>query len=137
MKKLFVAAALALALTAVGQQRASAWCEFKFGVGFNISYRSSGHCTTFYWHRESLPGPCCDYNCGFACCGWPYNVGAGYAYAPGAESNFGGVAAQAPAPQPPTTVQSYNPYYNSGYQPVGYNYAGYANSTLPAYWYGR
>jgi hypothetical protein len=136
MKKLFVAAALALALTAVSQQRASAWSQFNFNWGFNIGWASTGHNWTWCMSRQSNPPPCCDYSCGFAG-GWPYNVGAGYAYAPGAQSYYGGVAAQAPAAQPPTTVQSYNPYYNSGYQPVGYNYTGYANSALPAYWYGR
>ncbi len=33
-------------------------------------------------------------------------------------------------------AQSYNPYYNTGYQPVGYSYPG-AYNQAPSYWYGR
>jgi hypothetical protein len=127
MKKLFVASALALALTAASQQTASAWCEFKFSAGVNLSYRSSGSCTNWGIYRQSTPIDSCPFPC--ASDSFPYY--GGHAAVQGAESYYGGYAAQTPAAQP------YNPYYNSGYQPVGYNYSGYSSNVVPAYWYGR
>jgi hypothetical protein len=43
MKKLFVAPALALAVTLASQQTASAWSEFKFGVGVNFGWCGGGN----------------------------------------------------------------------------------------------
>ncbi|HKI31174.1 MAG TPA: hypothetical protein VKA46_04860 [Gemmataceae bacterium] len=88
----------------------------------------------------------------------PYGAGyganyGGYAggYAPGQDYNAAGQGMQqfqapaptpapAPAPMAPVTAgaapQSYNPYFNTGYQPVGY-YQGYSSTQVPSYWYGR
>jgi hypothetical protein len=133
MKKLVMASLLALGVLVVGQQRASAWSEFKFSAGVNLSWRSSGSCTNFGIYRTSTPYDTCP---PFGCAsGFPYF--GGYAAAPGAESYYGNVAAQAPAAQPAGPAQTYNPYYNSGYQPVGYTYSGYSNYQAPGYWNGR
>ena len=127
MKKLFVASALALALTAASQQTASAWCEFKFSAGVNLSYRSSGSCTNFGIYRQSTPINDC---CPFPCAGDAFPYYGGHAAVQGAESYYGGYAAQTPAAQP------YNPYYNSGYQPASYSFPG-SYYQAPTYWYGR
>ena len=81
--------------------------------------------------------------------------GGGYdhGYAGGMFQNYQGYAAygaaptwQAPAPSAdprvPATAgyaaqQTYSPYYNTGYQPVGYHYPGYSPNQVPSYWYGR
>jgi hypothetical protein len=76
--------------------------------------------------------------------GAPYGQGyPGYPGYPGMGNNAafpGGqtpAPAQAPAPMAPVTApQSYNPYFNSGYQPVGY-YPGYSSAEVPSYWYRR
>src|SRR5689334_14590826 len=57
MKKMLVACALALAVTAVSQQSASAWCEFKWSAGFNISWKSGDNCRTWYIGRNVYNGP--------------------------------------------------------------------------------
>jgi len=137
MKKLLVGSALALALTLASQQSASAWSEFKFSVGVNICYRGGGnyHAWNISHVRYSAPYPGC-YDGGFApgflvrstFSGFP-----GHAYADAAP------AWQAPAPNAAPTApaaaaqQAYSPYYNTGYQPVGY-FPGY--SQTPSYWYG-
>jgi len=134
MKKLFVASALALALTVAGQQKASAWSEFKLSAGFNLSWACSPCSYNFCFSRQCEPYPGCLGQACFANGGAAYY--GGYAAAPGAAPYYGG-AAQAPAAQPAAAAQTYNPYYNSGYQPVGYSYAGSPNYQVPAYWYGR
>jgi hypothetical protein len=132
MKKLVMAALLSVGVLTACQQRASAWCEFKFSAGVNLSYRSSGSSSNWGIYRTSTP---CDTCPPFSCASnFPYF--GGVAYAPANASYYGGVAAQAPAAQP-ATAQTYNPYYNTGYQPVGYTYSGYSNYVVPAYWYGR
>jgi hypothetical protein len=139
MKKMLVTCALALAVTAAGQQRASAWNEFKFSVGFDICWRGGGNCWSWTpgLSHYSAPYP----GCGFDGGGHDGFVG-------GVFQNYGayGVAStwQAPAPtaqyQAPAAVAAqpgYSPYYNTGYQPVGYSYPGYSQYQSPSYWYGR
>ncbi len=57
MKKLFVASALALALTVAGQQRASAWSECKFSVGINFGWVGGGNrCLCGLYRSAPYPG---------------------------------------------------------------------------------
>jgi hypothetical protein len=141
MKKLVMASVLALGLVLVGQQRASAWHDFKFSAGVSISWCGGGNS----YCKGRIQGA-----------DWPGTDGGlpGYSgyYADGAAPSTW----QAPAPTPAaeskpaagSSPQTYNPYYNSGYQPVGYyyttgyqpvgyTYPGYYQAPVPAYWYGR
>src|SRR4051812_21402178 len=47
MKRFLVACSLALALTALAEQKASAWSKFNFNVGLNVSYEAAE--TNFLW----------------------------------------------------------------------------------------
>lgn len=47
MRKLLVLGALALAVTVLSQQQASAWCHCKFGVGVNLEYQGGGN--NWFW----------------------------------------------------------------------------------------
>jgi hypothetical protein len=138
MKKLFVASVLALAVTMASQGTASAWSEFKFSAGINFGWVGGGNRVLWGLYESSpFPGhpglPAYALVPTYAPCA-PYGVPAvpavyGSSHAPDAEA----------APLPVTTgvPQSYNPYYNTGYQPVGYYYSGYYPSQVPSYWYGR
>jgi hypothetical protein len=135
MKKLFLACALALAVTAASQQRASAWSEFKFSWGFDICWRGGGNCWSWTpaLSHYSAPYPGCGFDGGHD--GFVGGVFQNYPYA-GVASSWQAPAPQA-APASATAQQSYSPYYNTGYQPVGYSYPGYSQYQSPSYWYGR
>jgi hypothetical protein len=110
----------------LGQQRASAWCEFKMGGSFNICYKSGGHCWNIGCQSDPYPGPTCAV---------PYAAAGSYYQAPSLQK-------PAPVGPPPTPVQKsgYEGWNNSGYQSVGYySYpqAGYGFYQAPSYWYGR
>jgi hypothetical protein len=133
MKKLFVAAALALALTLASQQRASAWKEFNFSCGVSMCWRGGDN--SYFWGMKQS-GP------------WPGTVSGlpsyarvptyaapcygGFDYAPAAP-----VAPHWDAPAPghakayPPAVA---PSYYSGFQPVNYYDGSYYQ---PMTWYGR
>jgi hypothetical protein len=133
MKKMLVGSVLALAVTLVSQQNASAWHEFRFGVGFDICYRGGGNCWSFSLSHYNAPYPDCCPNGGGLFVPAASFVGAGYGHA--YADNGSNWQAPAPAQTAPASLpQAYSPYYNSGYQPVGY-YPGYAQA--PGYWYGR
>jgi hypothetical protein len=129
MKKMVVACALALAVTVASQQNARAWHEFKFSVGFDLSWKSADNCSSWYIGHSSSCGPYP--GCGFD--GYP-SVGAMF-------QNYQGYAHDGAAPAASTAgsaaSQTYAPYYNAGYQPVGYSYTGYSQYQSPSYWYGR
>ena len=122
MKKLLVASVLALALLMGSRQSASAWSEFKFSAGVNFGWVGGGNRILWgAYHSAPFPG----------------NPDLG-PWFPGLFPGYPPVAPVAPvvpiAPQAPH--HAYNPYYNSGYQPVGYYDAGYSQQA-PSYWYGR
>src|SRR5947207_1787016 len=52
MKKLIAASVLALLVLASSQQSASAWCNFKFGVGLNFEYSGGNNCLLWGLHRS-------------------------------------------------------------------------------------
>jgi hypothetical protein len=125
MKKMIVAAGLALALTASSRQEASAWCKFGFSAGVNLTYESTGcnfSAGGFGWQPNPSPygggpyGPPAAAYPGYA----PYPVpGYGYAQptAPAAP------AAPAAAAAPVRTQQVGYYFYSQGY--------------APSYWYGN
>lgn len=126
MKKMMVAAALALAVTASARQEASAWSRFNFGVGLNLSYESTGAC--FNWGGITcLPNPA---PCGYGACpsypAYPAPAYPAYGYAAPAP-----VAPAAPAAVPAVRPQGYTQQYT---QQVGYYFYGQNNA--PSYWYG-
>jgi hypothetical protein len=139
MKKLLVAAMFALAVTMASQQRASAWKEVTFSAGINFHMVSSGNRLLWGLYETSpLPGspplPSTVIASGYPG-GYPGYVMSGYGPAVDGLAQAAPVAPAATAPA--ATQYSYNPYYNSGYQPVGYYYySGYGQQT-PGYWYGR
>jgi hypothetical protein len=126
MNRFILTSAMALTALVLGQQRASAWCEFKMGGCFNISYKCGGHCWYIGCRSDPYPGPTC---------ATPYSV---------AGSNYQAPPVQKPLPTgpAPTPVQKsgYEGWNYSGYQAAGYyNYpqAGYGFYQAPSYWYGR
>ena len=141
MKKLLVASVLALAVALASQQTASAWHEWRFSAG--ISFAGRGE----WFSCNPYPGDCS--NCG------PFGGMFSSYYAGPAFGHYGDAGApswQAPAPSADPKVpgdnkgptpaaaglpQTYSPYYNTGYQPVGYTYPGYSPYQVPSYWYGR
>ncbi len=142
MNKLLMASLLALGVTVAGQQKASAWSEFKFSAGVNLGWVGGGNRVLWGLYRSApYPGGP-DLTPAFVIS--PYNPARYggypcYGAAQGGEG-YGAVAAQqAPAMQPVPAAaapQAYNPYYNTGYQPVGYTYP-YVGYQAPSYWYGR
>ncbi len=126
MNRFILTSALALTAMVLGQQRASAWCEFKFNHTCNLCYTSTGHNWNF---SSQTNGPACTAPC--------YQGNPGY-------QGYQGYPPPQPPPMvpPPTPVQKsgYEGWNNSGYQPVGYYYypqAGYGFYQAPSYWYGR
>jgi hypothetical protein len=157
MKKLFVASVLALAVIMASQTTASAWSEFKFSAGINFGWVGGGN-RILWGAYHSAPFPCqpdvpplLPFQVAYY--GGSYNVAGGspiggYGMSVAGGSPYGApvvpAVPAAPVPHaqaaPPADAgaaqyQSYNPYYNAGYQPVGYSYPGY--SQAPGYWYGR
>jgi hypothetical protein len=118
MRKMMVAGLLALALTATGQQKASAWCKFSWTCGFNMTYESTGTCWNWCLScKPNPPPPCCYGGYSFYSGGYGYpGYGYGYAAAP---------AAPAAAPTAPAAYQT---------QQVGYSF--YSQGGAPSYWYG-
>ena len=127
MKKLLVICAVALGVAATSGQEASAWCNFKFGAGINISYTSAGN--SLLWGLW-CNGPYCG-GCGF---GYPGCCPDGYGDYSGALAYGGGYApvAAAGAVAQPDNVQTVGYGQGGYYQPVGYT-----PSQVPSYWYGR
>src|SRR5207253_3019959 len=87
MKKFFVICGLALALSAVSQQQASAWHKFCFSVGLNVSWEAANNS---YFCGRIISGPA---PYAYA----PYDVGFGAPAFPG--HGFDGHYAAAPAAQ--------------------------------------
>lgn len=122
MKKMLVAGLLALAVTAVSQQQASAWCKFSIGLGINLSYESTGHTWTHCFSCVSNPPPACYGGYGV----FPldsigdagYSAAYGYAYT-GYNYGYGAQQTQA-APATQQVGYSYYPQYS--YAQSGYGY---------------
>jgi hypothetical protein len=152
MKRFVIACSLALAVSAISGQKASAWSKFNFNVGLNIGYEAAENSFLWGFFRN---GP------------HPYAQAGGY----GAHNNGGQVYGQGdtqyynsqpatagsspstlPTPTQSTPVQSL-PINNGQTSPVTYTgteqssgtqQIGYYNYTWPAYnyyspyyWYGK
>ena len=124
MRQLSLACLLVLGLTLVGEQRASAWCDFKFSHAFNLELACG---------RSFMRIPVC---CppGYPSC--PMGPGLGYP-APMIPAPF----APAPvAPAPAKTIQradfQYPVWEGSGYQPAGYYPYAVPYYPLPYFWNG-
>ena len=141
MKKFLTLGALALTLAVLSTQQASAWTNFKFGVGLNFGYQAGGN--NFGWglFRNGQPPE--------ACCpgGAPQTYAPGmpapqtYAH-PSMDQGFNG-GVQAPAttnvPAQPSSYRAY-PTQTVNYQysyPYPYSYPYYYGYTANAYYYGR
>jgi hypothetical protein len=144
MKRLILAGLLALGLTAVSQQQASAWNKVSFGAGFNFCWECTGwdwccsfHCNPppSYSHHYYQPYPV--YEPPHYPYPYPYPHGYGY-QAPAAGQ--GGFTAPQPTPQgndgkegsnaPRGAQPSSAAYYGSVYSYGG----GYGFGQVPSYW---
>jgi hypothetical protein len=126
MKRMCVAAALALALAAVSGPKASAWCKFNFGVGMNIGLETGGAKVNRVWTRNTEPR-CCQPGCAPGCAPGCFDFG-GYPPPPP------GHPAPAPAPKDKkaddnaqnVSYISYTPAANYDYNyPYTYGYYYY------------
>jgi hypothetical protein len=155
MKKILTIGLLALPTALITEQPASAWCNFKFGCGLNISWQSGGN--NFLWGLFRSGQPPCSEG-GFP--GYPgypaYNPNH---YGPDEFQYFGYQQKNgnrtAPAQASPASTQPANNNHaawngNPAYQPVSYSapennpyyyYSSYPQSyygyQVPSYWYGR
>jgi hypothetical protein len=122
MRKLIVAAGLALALTAASRQEASAWTRFNLSAGVNLNYESTGSC--FQWGGITcLPNPS------------PYGCAPGFCAAPAVPAYgapFYGYSPVTP-PVPPVAPAVAAPAART--QQVGYYF--YSQGYAPSYWYGN
>jgi hypothetical protein len=140
MKKFLVICGLALALSALSREQASAWHKFNFNVGLNISWEAANNCY-FCGLFTSGPAPY-----GYA----PYDGGFGYPAFPPAHGFDGYHAAAPAAPAAPQAVaqpaaqpaaqgpvrQAQYSWGQVGYYPTSYSGYGYGTS-VPSYWYGN
>lgn len=110
MKKFFMMGVLATAIAVLSQQQASAWTNFKFGVGLNLGYQAGGNNFLWgAWRNGQPPAPDCA----------PYGCPGGMPFAP-----------------PPHAYQTGTPMPNYAYQPPqqvpNYGYPAQPNQTTPA-----
>jgi hypothetical protein len=159
MKRLKIAAALALTVAAASEQRAAAWYKVNFSCGLNLCVESTGHNRCFTYSCTANPPPC------YTCCGTcpaPFDALHAYGGYPGgiygapavaaAPAAGGTFVAPAPTPAPATNPPpagssggsgaqqtAYTPQAGYGY----YGYQGYAGAygpgtfQAPSYWYGN
>jgi len=139
MNKFLLTCGLALALTALSHQQASAWHKFNFSVGLNIGWEAANN-SYFCGRFSSGPPP---YAAGFPpayfpAFGYPApvdGVNGHYAAAPAA-SSAPAPAAQSAAQGP--VQQAHYTWGQTGYAQPNYyqpSYYGYGYS-VPSYWYG-
>ncbi len=162
MKKFLLACALALAVLALAEHRASAWCNFNLSGGFNMSFQhgcGSNWCFGFGGSGQAQNPFCCPDGGAYPA----YDGHLAGAY-PAYDGHYAVPADAAPAPGqsfPPAPKpaddgkkSSYLGTWGNGYQTVGYSYGyqagqyaypygGYYQYTgsgyfqAPSYWYGH
>ena len=151
MKRMIVAAVLALAALAGSQQRASAWVKWNFTAGINWCYEGGGN-SILWGAYQSSPYP----GCGVPGCvlnGQPFGSNfccpGGVCAAPGYPAGGYPAPAYAAAPNAAAPVQvqpkatpaatSVNPvsYYAPASYGTTYPYNNYYSGQVPSYWYGR
>jgi hypothetical protein len=148
MKKILLLSVLALSVAAFSSQKASAWSDWKFGVGLNFDYKGGGN-TLLWGLKKSEQFPAQGF-AGYPGGGYPgaYGVPGGMpAAAEPGYGNYGAMGynqnfsapASAPAAQQPNSMKpvgySYDP---TGYLPAGYYpYYDYGSYQAPSYGNGR
>ncbi len=136
MKRMLMAAALALAAAGLTEQKASAWCRFNLGGGVNLSYESSGGSFSFLgFQRTSAPYQGAEAAYPAPACSAPGYPAAGYPAAPAAPAP---AAPAVPAPTPATgSTQQAGYYPQGGYAYPAYNPNQASPGYAPSYWYGN
>jgi len=138
MKRLVITSLTALGLLLAMQQPASAYCKFKFGIGFNISWEGANNSFLFGLLKGG-PGPA-GYDGGSPVDGgimqggpMPYSHGMtqdGFGTPPSANPNA--TSRGQPGMAQPVSYSAYQQM--GGYQGPNYGQGGYQ---VPSYWYGR
>jgi hypothetical protein len=143
MKRMMVAALLAVGLTAAAHERALAWCKFNMGVGANLGYESGGGSWSFGIQRSTPVAP----PSGGAA--MPYPVASGATPPSGYDPNAASPGGSNGPALPPGTLPTPTPKPASGPQPAayftqpgsGYGYAAYQPrsnpAAVPSYWYDK
>ena len=155
MKKFVWGCCTALALAALAQGKANAWCCFNVGVGARISFACGGDKCCCWGLYQSSDAPFAGHPApGFSAGGFGYDLPGGFpAHSPASFDGFawgGGVTAPEMAPSSPTWEgpppasmppaggqTSWSGRFTSW--PVGTNYQmpGFGSDTHPAFWYGN
>lgn len=142
MKKFVILGVLALALVAITQQQADAWCNIKFGAGVNLNWQGGDNSLLWGLYRSGQvphagPGVVPPFHghqpfYGANPTGFPF-ADQGSAFAPQSYHQM-----MPPAPLSPQVNQQ-----ATFLQPVGYYYPSYQTPVMPyyysgypAYWYG-
>jgi hypothetical protein len=128
MKKVLVAGLLAVCLVAISQQQASAWCNQRFSIGFNLQ-RQSGN-NDFFWgffHNGQVPGPEIFHG---GASHPPLVVVAPVIYVPYVHDSFDMPSHEAAYTQPSAN-------YASPYQFATYPRPAYSYPATSYYYYGR
>jgi hypothetical protein len=159
MKKLLGLSVLALTLVAVTGQKASAWTNFNFGVGLNLSWQAGNNSCCWglwnngpvgvegagpgYWGPQKPFGCCNGGNGGYPGCYGGAGFAGGYPYAQ-AQGTMPGVepwVAPAPSTKEPSKEENSRaagrvPYQTVAYGQYTYPAAGYTyGAYVPAYNY--
>ena len=154
MRRFLIACVVALAVMAVQEQKASAWCNFNFSAGVNLSWQAGDNCYLWglcksgpYPGTQAQVGNCSPFAglCGNGCCNGNGNGGGwgnGYGYGGGSQY-FGGYpvtgdtsvlpaptqsTTPAPAPTPNPGAKPQQTTQQIGYYSypaAGYAYTGY------------
>lgn len=145
MKKMLAASVAAVALVAVVQQEASAWCKFTFGAGFNTSFECANN-SVLWGLIKSGPAPCqnpCDSSVGPGMCGayQGHITDGAIGYPPPADGHKPapkeGEKIAPPMPVKPATYLQYLPQTQAQPAQAGDNTQEEPEYYYPSYYYGR
>jgi hypothetical protein len=131
MKKVVIALVLSMVVVTAAEHKASAWCLFKVGGGFNMTLASGPSRVRM---TQPMPYPPC-FGDALGGCYYPY---AGYGYPPPALTPpLAPLPPIGPKPLPKPTAQGFDHAspWGAEYQPV--NYLSPIYQSYAAYWYGR
>jgi hypothetical protein len=130
MKKLFGLSVVALAITLISMQEASAWSNIKFGAGFNFQWQTGNNgIGKHFWRSGPLPGQ--------PVYGYGYQ---NYFPGHGGPGMYGQEGFHAPMPMPAETEAPPAAAYQAGgfdATPVHYYRESYQSGYYtPSYYYG-
>ena len=111
MKKLIGMSVVALAITLISMQEASAWSNIKFGVGMNFQWQTGNNgIGKHFWRNGPLPGQ--------PVYGYGYQ---GYFPGHGGYGGYGGHESfHAPMPMPAESAAA--PYQSNGFEAIPVHY---------------